>query len=479
MTTRGQSAVPQDLSWTAAALAAAYRNKALTPVEVADDVARRVAAAESLGAYISFDPVRARTEAEASARRFDRGEPLGPLDGVPIGFKDNIDVAGAVTTGGTPGLRRHRPPESAPLAGRLFAAGAIFAGKLNLHELAGGGTTDNPTFGRVANTYRRQAIPGGSSGGSAVAVVARIIPIALGSDTAGSIRNPAHYCGAVGFKPSLKRYPAAGVVPLSYGLDCVGPIAHTVADVIACDAVMAADPTPVTPAELKGLRLGVPKTPFQDNLHRDVRRQFDFALDVLDRAGVALIEAEIDGLSDDVAALGLITLGGSFRDDLTQYLSQSRAEVSADDVFGQIADPFVRGWAEPFYRPSDEVKAQFSAALPRWRRMKAAYAEYLVAHRLAAIVFPTAPIPAGDPVADPNDVVIDGETIKGGVWLNVRNAQPGSLWGAPGLSLPMGQTASGLPLGLELDAAVGADKTLLSIAQSVEMLMPRLPPPPA
>ena len=469
--------MPDNATWTASALAAAYRQKTTSPVEVASEMARRIKAADALHAFMPFDPSRAMDDARRSQARFDKGAPLGVLDGIPVAFKDNIDVAGMVTTGGTPALRNHLPRSTTPVAARLLEAGVIYAGKLNMHELAGGGTTNNPTFGRVANPYRMGAIPGGSSGGSAAAIAARLVPLALGTDTAGSIRNPAHYCGVAGFKPSLNRYPTTGIVPLSLLLDCAGPLALSVADIIAADAVMAGDPAPVAPRTLRGLRLGVPASPFHDNLHREVRSTFDRILGKLDSAGVELVSAEVPGLKDDVAALGLITLGGRFRDDLAAYLGQSGAKVSVDDVFAQIADPFVKGWAEPFYAPNATLRDQYAAVLPRWQSMKAAYADYLTSNRLAGIVFPTAPIPAGDETDDPNDLIVQGERIKGGVWLNVQNTQPGSLWGAPGVSLPMGQTAGGLPLGIEIDGAVGDDKRLLSIALAVEALMPALPPP--
>jgi mandelamide amidase len=467
-----------DWPWTLGDLARALERGELSATELAAEVARRVAAGRDLGAFIAFDAAWMQDGAAAADRRRRDMSPLSPLDGIPIAFKDNINVAGIPTTAATPALSNHRPKRTAGCAQRLFDAGALMGGKTNLHELAGGGTTNSGAFGRARNPYDRARIPGGSSGGSAVAVAARLMPAAMGSDSAGSIRNPAHFCGIVGFKASLGRYPADGVVPLSRRVDTVGPMTLNVADAALLDSYLAADHTPVQPARLADLRLGVPRAPFQENLDGDIKRLFDAALQRLTAAGVTLVDAEIPHLKDDIAALGWLSLGGQLKADLERYFTESGTHISVAQLAEQIADPFVRDWMLPFLDPTDELLNQHQAALETtWPAFKARYADYLARHELAGIIFPTAPIPAGIEAGQPGDLIIAGELIAGGSTYNIQNTHAASLWGAPGISLPMGMTTDGLPVGLEIDAGVGQDKQLLGVALAVAETLPKLPPP--
>lgn len=170
------------------------------------------------------------------AADFSVASSTGPLAGIPIGVKDNIDVAGFATTGGSPALKDYRPGADAPAVTALRQAGAILCCKLNMHELAFGVTTDNATFGRVFNPFDNDRTAGGSSGGSGAAVARGIVPVALGTDTGGSVRIPASFCGVAGFRPSTGRYPTGGVLPLSQMRDTIGVIAATVADLCEVDA---------------------------------------------------------------------------------------------------------------------------------------------------------------------------------------------------------------------------------------------------
>jgi mandelamide amidase len=467
------------MPWTVTGLAELIAAGKLKPAELVAEVTTRVNAAATLGAFIAFEQAWMADGAVASAMRQQQGSLLSPLDGIPIAFKDNIDVAGTPTTAGTPALAHHVPRRSASAAQRLFDAGALMGGKANMHELAGGGTTNNVTFGRARNPYNLDHIPGGSSGGSAVAVAARLVPAAIGSDSAGSIRNPAHFCGIVGFKASLGRYPADGVVPLSRAVDTVGPMTLNVADAALIDGYLANDLTPLQPVELKGLRLGVPRSPFHENLHGDVAELFNTALTRLTDAGATLIEAEIPDLKADIAALGWLSLGGQLKADLELYFKESGATLSVAELAEQIADPFVREWMLPFLDPTPDLLAQYQSALTTlWPACRTRFQTYLSRNRLDAIIFPTCPVPAGVEADSPGDMIIDGQRVVGGSSYNIQNTHAASLWGAPGISVPMGMTQKGLPIGLEIDGAVGSDRRLLAIAMAVEETLPQLPPPP-
>src|SRR5215216_5741711 len=213
--------------------------------------------------FTSLTEERALREARASAARLRERAPLGPLDGVPVAWKDLIDVAGAVTTAGS-ALRRGAAPATAdaPIVARLAAAGMICVGKTYLTELAYSGLGLNPHFGTPPNPCAPARIPGGSSSGSAVAVAAGVVPCAIGTDTSGSIRVPAAFCGIVGFKPTAARIDRAGVVALAPTLDSVGPLATSVADLVALDAALRGEAPPTLKRDgpaLGSLRLVVPE----------------------------------------------------------------------------------------------------------------------------------------------------------------------------------------------------------------------------
>ncbi len=211
--------------------AQALRDGALSSVQLTDSVLHRIEATEpSLNAYITVTADLAREQAWAADRELAAGRDRGPLHGIPFALKDLIDTAGIPTTAGSGFLRDRVPASDASVWRRLREAGAVLTGKLGLHEFAFGATSNNPHFGPVRNPWDRERIPGGSSGGSAAAVAAGSCLGALGTDTGGSIRIPASLCGVVGLMPTLGRVGRSGVVPLSWTLDHVGPLARTAED---------------------------------------------------------------------------------------------------------------------------------------------------------------------------------------------------------------------------------------------------------
>lgn len=269
-------------------------NGAIDPVKLTEALLSRIESAQPrFHAFITIARERALADAQASRERWRRGRPLGPLDGIPLGIKDNIDVAGLPCTGGSDALRHRIPAGDAELAARLRAAGSILLGKLNMHEGALGATTDNDAFGRCINPLHPGHTPGGSSGGSGAAVAADLCSVAIGSDTMGSIRVPASYCGVFGYKPSHGAVPSAGIIPLCHALDIAGPLAQTAADCAQVTRVMMAhQPAPAVGSDplvlWRGLRIGVPRQLDTIPLHREVAQGFENFLGALRAAGATI-----------------------------------------------------------------------------------------------------------------------------------------------------------------------------------------------
>ena len=251
----------QDLTLlNSAALHQAYAQGLTDPVAVTRaHLARIVQRNTALQAFVYVCEDLAMQQAQASAQRWARGQPLGPLDGVVLALKDNIDVAGMPCTAGTAAYAQRLPAHDAPIYQRLRNAGMVLLGKLNMHEAALGATTDNPVYGRCINPLRDGFTPGGSSGGSAAAVADHLCTIAMGTDTMGSVRIPAAYCGVMGMIPTRTRIPMDGIVPLSPTLDVAGPLArsgHDLAQTMACLLGIRLAPAVQTDV-WNGLRVGI------------------------------------------------------------------------------------------------------------------------------------------------------------------------------------------------------------------------------
>ena len=251
----------QDLTLlNAVALQQAYAQGLTDPVAVTRAHLARIAQRNpALQAFVHVCEDLALQQAEASAQRWASGQPLGPLDGVVMALKDNIDVVGIPCTAGTAAYAQRMPAHDAPVYQRLRDAGMVLLGKLNMHEAALGATTDNPVYGRCINPLREGFTPGGSSGGSAAAVADHLCTIAMGTDTMGSVRIPAAYCGVMGMIPTRKRIPTDGIVPLSPTLDVAGPLArsgHDLAQTMACLLGIGLPPT-AQASEWRGLRVGI------------------------------------------------------------------------------------------------------------------------------------------------------------------------------------------------------------------------------
>jgi Asp-tRNA(Asn)/Glu-tRNA(Gln) amidotransferase A subunit family amidase len=411
----------------------------------------------------------------ADKRRNEKSK--APLLGLPVALKDNIDTADAPTTAGTPALRGHRPSVDAPVAASLFSAGALLLGKTNMHELAFGITSNNAAFGAVHNPYNRLMIPGGSSGGTAAAVAAHLCPVGLGTDTGGSVRIPAALCGIAGLRTSAGRYSLKGVVPLSHTRDTVGPMARSVLDLVLLDSVVTDATTPVKRATLEGMRFGIPRSYFYSDLDPEVMPVIDTALNKLRDAGCIFVEGDIPDFERLTAISGQLSYYECVT-DLSRYLAEEGVNLSAQDVIRQIASPDVRELYETYGLGSKAPTREWyehAMAVDR-PALQAAYRAYFRDRNVVAMVFPTTVLPAR-PIGEDTEVELNGKKIPT-MLAYVRNARPVTTAGIPGLSVPVGLTSTGLPVGLEFDGPQNHDRELLGIGMAVESVFGKLPLPP-
>ena len=456
--------------------AAALQRGEMTALDYADALLAQAARAADLNAFIHHDAAQVRAAARTADKRRSKGTALGPLHGVPLALKDNLDTADMPTTGGTPGLRGSRPARNAPVVQRLLDAGAIVFGKANLHELAYGITNNNAGFGAARNPYDRTRIPGGSSGGVGAAVGARLVPGGIGTDTGGSVRVPAALCGIVGFRPTTGRWPQAGIVPISHTRDTAGPMTRSVADCVLLDRVVTGASAPVAQPSLKGLRLGVPRAHFWEPLDAETARLMQDVLARLTDAGAVLVEGDIPDVTRLDAEAGFPIALYETVVDLNAYLAEHGSKLTYPELVAQCASPDVAGLLQSLHGEGAIPEAAYRQALDVLRpQLQAAYRDHFRRHDVAAVIFPTTPLPAA-PIGEDVTVAMNGEQVPT-FFTFIRNCSPGSVAGIPGISLPAALTASGLPLGLELDADAGDDARLLGVALAIEGVLPKLPPP--
>jgi mandelamide amidase len=457
-------------------LAQAIRAGDLTSEALADALLARCAAASSLNAFIALEPERVRAAARRADEHRRRGGALGPLHGVPLAIKDNFDTADYPTTAGTPALATHRPARNAVVLQRLLDAGALLLGKANLQELAYGPTTNNAAFGAAHNPYDPTRIPGGSSGGSACAVAARLAPAALGTDTAGSVRVPASLCGIVGFRPTTSRWPQQGIVPISHTRDTASPMTRTVADCALLDGVVTGGPTDIAPVGLAGLRLGVPRGFFWDGLDTEVGNILEAVLLRLRQAGVVLVEGDVADVQALDAAAGFPIALYEVVADLNRYLADHATGLDFAAVAARVATPMVKTMLGDLTGAGAVSEATYREALGTHRpALQETYRRYFHERGVAAMVFPTTPLPAAT-IGEDDTVLLNGVPVPTfGTF--IRNLTPGSAAGLPGLSLPAGLTRAGLPVGLAIDGAEHGDQQILAIGAAIEAVLPRLPAP--
>ncbi len=429
----------------------------ITSAALTDAYLDRVARLDGdINAYVTVTADLARRQAAEADARAARGERLGPLDGVPLALKDNIDVAGVPTSNGLGPRQVPDPAADAPVVERLKAAGAVILGKVNMHEGAFGGVTDNPHHGLTHNPWKHGHTPGGSSGGTGAAVAAHLCVAGLGTDTMASVRLPAAYCGIVGLKPTYGLVSTRGVVPLSWRLDHVGPIARTVADVgLLLNAMAGFDPdcaesvaapevvdyAVTSSADLKGVRIGVIENFAAVETEPAVAAGFRRGLDILESLGSEIQNLTLPGYDPTLARrAGLLVI-------------EAEAWVSYEQDIERFPDAFTG----PLKTMLEYGRDVSGARLIKAERDIAAVAHGVdwAFNQVDFIVSPTAPQVAflfgGD------SPVTQSEFMA-----------PANFSGCPAISLPVDLTPEGLPIGFQIMAPRHAEPRLIAAALAFE-----------
>jgi aspartyl-tRNA(Asn)/glutamyl-tRNA(Gln) amidotransferase subunit A len=461
----------------------AIRERQFSSTEATRNTLGRVETGQpSLHAFLDILTEHALARAKEIDDRLARGEDCGPLAGVPIALKDNICTARGRTTCASKILANYRSPFDAHVVERLHAAGAIMIGKTNMDEFAMGSSTENSGVAPTRNPWNRDCVPGGSSGGSAAAVAARLVPAALGSDTGGSVRQPAAFCGVCGLKPTYGRVSRYGLVAFGSSLDQIGPIAADVRDVALLLRVIAGrdprdstsvdEPVPDYLAELEKplgrVRIGVPSEYFAEGLDVEIRAAIEAALAVYDRLGARRVELSLPSTPYCLPVYYLISSAEASsnlaRFDGVHYGHRAARPTDYIDVYSASRE-------EGF---GDEVKRRImlgtyalSSGYYDAYYLKALRARTLVKNEILrafdscdVIVCPTSPTPPfrlGERTGDPLAMYLADVYTFGA-----------SLSGAPAISIPCGFTSAGLPIGLQLMAPHFAESRLLQIAHAYQ-----------
>ncbi|MBI4365135.1 MAG: Asp-tRNA(Asn)/Glu-tRNA(Gln) amidotransferase subunit GatA [Candidatus Latescibacteria bacterium] len=467
---------------TAESLGRLVRSGERSALEVTGAFLERIArTADRLGTYLHRDPESALAMARSVDRRRAMGEALSPLAGVPIALKDNLCTRGVPTTCGSRILEGYRPPYDAHVVERLRDAGAVFVGKTNCDEFAMGSSTENSAYFPTRNPWDQERVPGGSSGGSAATVAAREAPLALGSDTGGSVRQPAAFCGVVGLKPTYGSVSRYGLVAFASSLDQIGPIARTARDAALLynaicgrderDMTSRAEAKPVSLDDLergvKGLRLGIPRGLLGEGIDPEIQAALDGAARELSGEGADVVDVTLPHARSSIATYYLIApaeassnlarydgvrYGRRVKDgDLKHMYGATRGrgfgrEVRRRILLGTYA--LSAGYYDAYYLRAMKVRTLI-------RR------DFADALRVAdAILLPTTPTPPfriGEKIDDPL-----------AMYLNDIFSIPASLAGAPALSFPAGFTRAGLPIGLQVVGRPFEEQTLLRVARAWE-----------
>jgi aspartyl-tRNA(Asn)/glutamyl-tRNA(Gln) amidotransferase subunit A len=446
-------------------LAPLLRDGHLSPVEVTEAYLERIERLDPrLNTYIRVTADLARAAARQAEDEIRRGDWRGPLHGVPLGIKDLYDLAGVPCTLGSKILLDNIPTADATVVARLKQAGAVILGKHNLHEFAFGITSENPHFGVVRNPWDTERVPGGSSGGTAAAIAAGLCVAGLGSDTGASIRAPASFCGIVGFKPTYARVSRAGVLPLAWSLDHVGPMTRSVADTAVMmqaiagpdprDPTCSTEPVPDFTAELqagvKGLRIGVPRQHFFDLAEPEVVRLVRAAIDCLASLGAAVQEVSLPH-AEHAQAAGNIIMSSEAAVWHEQWLRERPGDYGADVRLR------IRGGL--LVRASEYLRSQQMRTLVQQDFLEAF-------QRVDVVVGPTVPLVAP----------LIGRTVERGGPFDVapraianRATVPCNLTGMPALSVPCGfSEPDGLPVGLQIMGPAFAESLVLRVGAAYE-----------
>ena len=451
-----------------ATLSNLIRTGDISPVELIESTFAEIDRRNpQLNAFITLFRERSLESARQAEKEMRDGRIRGALHGIPIALKDIIHVAGTPTTCGSKFFAIDPFQPDATVTAKLKAAGSIIIGKTNLHEFAYGVTTENPHFGTTANPWNTSHVAGGSSGGSAVAVVAGFCAGALGTDTGGSVRIPAAMCGAVGLKPTYGRVGVSGVVELAQSLDCVGPICRRVEDVAVMMNTLAGYDSSDVHSEnrpvpnytealgnpVSGMKVGVPQQHCFEDLHPDVETRVAEAIKVLAKLGVDVIELDLPSIPDAHQATLTILMAeashchqrrlAEHREDYgldVREMLENGQKFSAGDYIGAI-------------RSREHTRREFAQAF----------------EQVDFVLTPTVPVPA--PLRSMMDTLdgSDSNQIRPRLTQNTRIF---NLLGLPAISVPCGFTNEGLPVGLQIVGRWWAERELLRVAHAYEQATP-------
>jgi aspartyl-tRNA(Asn)/glutamyl-tRNA(Gln) amidotransferase subunit A len=470
-------------SFTIESTRSAISQKEFTAADLAKNFYKKIEAEDpEIHAYLTLCEDRALQQADRVDRIVKAGDPLPPLAGVPIGIKDVMVTKGVRTTAGSKILENFIPPYDCTAVARLEAAGAIILGKMNCDEFAMGSSNENSAYGPVRNPRDKSRVPGGSSGGSAAAVAAGTAVATLGSDTGGSIRQPASFCGVVGLMPTYGRVSRYGLIAFASSLDHIGPLTRTVKDAAILlrtiaghdplDSTSADVPVPDYEADLAkpvaGMKIGVPKEYFGEGLDAEVRTAVEAGVSKLRSAGCEIIPISLPHTAYAIptyyviataeASANLARYDGvryGYRAKSVRTLSEMYRK-SRDDAFGTEVKRRIMlgtyalssGYYDAYYLKAQRVRTLLTLDFEQ------------AFQKVDAIVTPTAPTPAfklGEKSDDPLAMYLaDIYTVTA------------DLAGVPGISVPCGKTRSGLPIGLQVLGRHFDESTVLRVAAAVE-----------
>ena len=432
------------------------RTRKISPKELTTACLERIQRLNpTVNAFITVTAEQATADAQRAEAEIMKGRWRGPLHGIPVGLKDLFDTAGVRTTGGSGQFAERVPVEDADVVQRLKAAGAVILGKQNLHELGLGATSAASHFGPVRNPWNREYVAGGSSGGSAAAVAASLCYGALGTDTGGSVRLPASFCGTVGLKPTYGRVSTRGVLPLSWSLDHVGPLTRTVLDAaVLLQAIAgydAKDPysvdrsVPAWTAAIRrspaSLRLGVPREYFFTGLHAEVQTAVEQALGVLSKLTASVQEVDVP-VNPDMHLAVMLAEGYAFHAERVRATPQ----LFQPPVLGRL-----RG---------GEAVSTVTYINRRLELDQIRHTAQSLFTRVDLLVTPTIPVL---PIR-----VVEAQDDQAGTAQFARNTRPFNAYGLPAVSLPCGFAKNGLPIGLQIVGPPWGEESVLRLAHAFE-----------
>lgn len=455
------------MNWSATDAVAAMKRGDVTAEAYAAALLDRASEQSALNAFVTLAPAQVMQAAREADLKRASDEVLGLLHGLPVPVKDSVNTRAFKTTNGTRALRDFQPEADAELVRRLVDEGAIVMGKTNLTELSFGWTSNNETFGAVRNPYDHRRVPGGSSGGSAAAVAARMAPLAVAADTLGSIRVPASFCGLAGLRPTFGRYPNEGAFALTdQKLDQVGALARCVDDLALFDSALTGDHAPINTTTLAGVRIGV--CPFYESgLDTDVAHVYNDALTRLGDAGVIIVRSDLTPMMTRAFEIAATIMLYEAAHGIERLLTGNKISLTFDELFEQVGEgikSLIRQVALPPNRPTHETYVDM---LRQREGIKSSIPSHFDQHNIVAMAFPaTAALPPF--IGQEGEVEINGKMASFFEAFG-RNTALSAAGGIPGLVLPAGSSsAQTLPVGIEFVALPGQDRALLSLGRAIE-----------